>query len=755
MGKEIWRRLSGALLFGILLCGCAAPWQVPAEERAAGSVSADAGAEEAVSENVIVEPEPVAPQSVFHDAGTGADYAFKSGEQYLEIYDGEQFRPVYLNGVNIGSGYPGYFPGELAIPKETYLRWFEQIADMHCNVVRVYTTMMPAFYDALYEYNRDAAAGRKLYLLMGVWYDEDTIERTGDAYDLLEGAVGEACEQIDIIHGNCVIEERSGRAYGTYTRDVSEYVLGWILGIESDAWLVGTTDEKHPERRSYEGEYLYTGGDDIQAFDCFLCELGDKAIAYEMEHYGMQRPVSWANWPTADVMEHPDEPSYEVEDAVTIHVERFHARDNYAPGIFASYHIYPYYPEFLVLEERYTSYVDADRIINPYEAYLKQLLETHHVPVLVAEYGLPASRGCTHVNPYSGLNQGHLNEQEQGEGLCFLAENIYRNGYAGGIVFTWQDEWFKRTWNTMEYSDPERRPFWSDIQTSEQNFGLLAFDPGAENVIVKIDGNAKDWSAEDVLCSNDGLRLSVKYDQRYLYLAVQGEDLDPEEEHILIPVDETEISGSAAYGNYRFERPADFLISLNGRGDSHVYVQSYYDRYAFLYQDIDNLLDVTGYAVKDSMRFNPIYLSLNKQLFIPSTGEVKDAMHYETGALRYGNADPEAPEYDSLADFCYGKGGQEGFVELRIAWGLLNFRDPSTKEVEGDFWKKGDLVEKYIDGIWLGVTRTAPMVPMAYFTWENWDSVEFHERLKKSYYLLGDCYEKLVLPAETQKTGID
>jgi len=58
-----------------------------------------------------------------------------------------------------------------------------------------------------------------------------------------------------------------------------------------------------------------------------------------------------------------------------------------------------------------------------------------------------------------------------------MYEDIREVGAVGGLVFSWQTEWFKRTWNFAPLSDPNRRPEWSNVQTPEQQFGLLAFDP--------------------------------------------------------------------------------------------------------------------------------------------------------------------------------------------------------------------------------------------------------------------------------------
>ena len=715
-----------AVIVGTFLAGCTAPWMVPEEQ---GSAELTPGPEQALD----------------HDTQTGVDYAFRCGEQYLEIYDGTEFRPVYIHGVNIGSGYPGYYPGELAIPEETYLRWFHEISEMNCNTIRIYTTMMPSFYNAFYTYNYTADADHKLYLLMGVWYDEEMIEQTGDAYDLLKGAVSEAKEQIDIIHGNCEIDERPGRAHGVYTRDVSEYVLGWILGIESDAYLVGTTNDLHPDIHSYDGEYLYTQGEDIQAFDAFLCELGDEVIKYETDQYQMQRPVSWTNWPTADALDHPSEPAPDKEDAVTINVERFHTKAGFAPGIFASYHVYPYYPDFMYLDEDYNTYHDNDGVINTYEAYLKELRAIHTMPVLVAEFGVPSSRGCTHINPYTGLDQGKHTETEQGWCLDAMARDIYDNGYAGGLVFAWQDEWFKRTWNTMDYTDPDRRAFWNDLQTSEQNFGLLEFVPGDGRH--RLDGELTEWRENELIAEEDGLKLYAATDARYLWLAVEADAHDPAKEQVLIPFDITPLSGAQHYKDQAFERPVDFVAELNGTEsdtESHIYVHQYYDRYAFFYQKYDNLLDVTGYDDPTNENFGPILLSLNKAFTQPETGETFDALKYDTGLLRIGVGVPEDEAYDSLADLCYG----EHCLELRIPWEMLNFRDPSSKEIEDDFWQRGELCGRDISEIWLGVRCGKDQINMVSYTWADWDHVEFTERLKDSYWILQGCFGDLKIPAE-------
>lgn len=68
----------------------------------------------------------------------------------------------------------------MAITKEEYLRWFSYIGDMNSNTLRVYTILSPAFYEAFYQYNQTAK--NKLYLIQGLWMNEDDLQTYQNAY---------------------------------------------------------------------------------------------------------------------------------------------------------------------------------------------------------------------------------------------------------------------------------------------------------------------------------------------------------------------------------------------------------------------------------------------------------------------------------------------------------------------------------------------------------------------------------------------
>ncbi|MEG1585232.1 MAG: hypothetical protein RR361_09290, partial [Anaerovorax sp.] len=111
-------------------------------------------------------------------------------------------------------------------------------------------------------------------------------------------------------------------------------------------------------------------------------------------------------------------------------------------------------------------------------------------------------------------SEGNVDEKSQGEMDAAMLKDIYNEGYAGGLVFTWQDEWFKRTWNTMHGIDLLKTPYWSDYQTNEQYFGLLAFDPGKKESVCYVDGDRSEWKPEDMIADNGDTRLSMKYDEK-------------------------------------------------------------------------------------------------------------------------------------------------------------------------------------------------------------------------------------------------
>lgn len=672
----------------------------------------------------------------------GLKYISKVEGKDFFIYADGNWQKKFLTGVNIGAAKPGYFPGELAITKDEYLRWFHYISEMNAEVIRVYTTLKPAFYDALFEYN--SKAKNPLYLMQGVWVNEDDITKLNDAYanngQIKINFIKDSIDLVDIIHGNATLPLRPGFASGEYTSDVSKYVIGWILGIEWDPFFVDGTNQHNPTRGTYSGRFLTTEG--ASPFEAFLCEVGDKVLDYEAAKYKMTRALSFTNWATTDMLKHPNEP-FEKEDLSVVNIEHIKTQKEYKSGLFASYHIYPYYPEFINYQVDYANYKDEDGNTNTYRAYLKDLIARHTIPVLVAEFGVPASRGKTHESIYSGYNQGFIEETQQGEILVYLLHDIYAEGYCGGLVFSWQDEWFKRTWNTMDFDLADRRPFWSNPQTNEQEFGLLAFDPGDIESICYVDGDINDWNGDNPIYTSEETSLFVKSDEKYLYILTKMKDFDFLQDTLYVAIDLIQDQGNKQYDNGQiiFDSPADFLVQINGEDNSRIMVDAYYDSFYYLYAEMLNMLDKHAeYSKKNSGFFNKIYLCLSREFYLPETKETVPFSQFETGVLKFGDANPEHEEYNSLTDFSF----KEGNMELRIPWLLLNVMDPSTKQIISDLYKNQCIKAEETEGMRLGVgiKKAQPMAPlfieMDHYSWDTWEMPSYHERLKPSYYILKD-----------------
>ena len=693
---------------------------------------------------------------------------------YMER-DGE-YVPFEIRGVNLGVGIPGHFATDYAIDKETYLRWFQWIQELGANTIRVYTILHDDFYSAFYEYNtqREAEGEEPLWLLHGVWVNDYVQYSHRDAYDddFLQALLDDSKTLVDILHGERSLSLGRGLGSGSYRKDVSQWVIGYILGVEWEDVTVAYTDNKYPERNSYSGTYMYTT-EEATPFEAMLAQVGDSIIEYETERYRQQRLVAFSNWPTTDPFIYTPEISDHFLKCATVDAEHIRPTEAFLSGYFASYHVYPYYPDYMnylitpmgtdVQEEYYapirgvpildamedlgiTDFQDPDGRVNTYYTYLKLLNEYHTIPVVISEYGVSTGRGMAQRDANTGRNQGHMTEQEQGQALIDCYEDIMDAGSAGSIAFTWQDEWFKRTWNTMANVDLDNTPYWSDYQTNEQYFGLLAFDPGVEESISYVDGDTSEWTEDDVILSTEEGSLSMKYDEKFLYFYAQWENFDPEHDVLYIPIDTTPKSGSTYCRNYNisFERACDFVICIDGTDNSRVMVQERYEvlRAMFLREtaDMDAFVDPPEL---DSPRFKIISLMLQTATPLLTGNWSASAETYETGVLRHGNANPDSEDFDSLADFMFTEDG----VEIRIPWQLLNFANPSEMMIHDDYYENYGVEYIHIDEMYVGMAAgnaTEYRIPMASLPLEGWGkTVTYHERLKESYYILQEYWAGL------------
>lgn len=670
----------------------------------------------------------------------GISYRVKAKDDSFYIFTDGKWQKTFMAGVNIGAGEPGIFPGELTISYDTYFKWFEQISAMNANCIRVYTAMRPQFYDALRDFNEKSE--NPLFLFQGVWMNEEDIQSLSDVYaenqKIYQSFTADALALVDIIHGKGTLPERAGYASGTYTSDVSKWFGGWILGIEWEPNLVINTNTNNADKSSFDGAYLYTQG--ASPFEAFLASVGNEVIKYETETYKFQAPLAFANWITTDPITHPGEP-HQDEDKISVNMENIKTREALKANMFLSYHIYPYYPDSLNYQRDYLDYVDETGKVNTYRAYLQDLKLAHTLPIMVAEFGIPTSRGMGHESVMA-YNQGYVDEIDQGTMIIDMFNSIYKENYAGGIVFTWQDEWFKRTWNNVNFDIPDRRPFWSNIQTTEQCFGLLSFDPGETQSTCIIDGDDSDWKGTKAVSSGENGELYVKSDARYIYLCVKPKNYNFDKDTLVIPLDVIDGQGNNFYEgkNLNFDAYADFVILISGKNESRIVVDSYYDAFYYLYgEQYKMLAPIENIRTKNTGRFHQMMMCYGYEMKIPTTGETIPFKSFETGKLRFGNSNPESTEYQSLTDFNY----TDGTIEIRIPWQLLNVMDPSEKKIMDDFYAQQVITPTdYAQfKMGFGILKNNEDTPVTIslsgsYTYDNWTIPKYHQRLKPAYYEL-------------------
>ncbi len=653
-----------------------------------------------------------------------------------------------VRGVNMGAGLPGKWATDYAIDEQTYLRWFSQIQDMGANTVRVYTILSDAFYNAFYAYNQ----GREepLYLLQGVWVNDYVQNSRLDAYDdaFFKTFLDDCRKAVDVIHGRRKITvSNTNMGSGSYRKDISQWVLGYIIGVEWEDVTVCYTDEKYPERNHYQGDYFYTD-QQATAFEALLAEAGDRMVAYESARYKTQRLLAFSNWPTTDPFDYPEEVANYFMKCAKVDVEHIKTTERFLSGQFASYHVYPYYPDYLSYVSDWqslglsgaASYYDENGVPNTYRAYLTLLRQHHTMPVVISEFGVSTGRGMAQRDQNTGRNQGNQSEDEQGQALVDCFEDIMAAGCSGGCVFSWQDEWFKRTWNTMYAVDLRRTPYWSDYQTNEQYFGLLSFDPGEEQSVCYVDGDVSEWSEADVVSRpSEDLSVSMKYDEKFLYLRIHKDQLDFSKDVLYLPIDTTPKTGSNYCANYdlKFERNADFVLVLDGEHDSRLQVQARYESLRSTYYHetagLDAYLDPPDGSCPQFVNIDLILQTATPLLYGDLTANSET---YETGLLTYGDANPSHEDFNSLADFMVCADD----IEVKLPWQLLNFADPSRMKIHDDYYDGHYGVDYLsIDCLYIGVGLAGAegRIAMDKVPLEGWgNKVTFHERLKRSYYHL-------------------
>ncbi len=657
-------------------------------------------------------------------------YRVKAKGKYFQLrqYDGS-WKDFFVRGVNFGMAMPGTYHTEFPDDAATLRRWMEGMGEMNANVVRIYTLPSPQFYQALDTYNR-LHPDKPLYLLQGIWPEEQPPGNNYLAPGYQKNFLKEIEYAVDAVYGRANITERKGRAWGVYTADVSRWLLGWIAGRELESPEVIATNSLNPGV-SYKGSYV-TSGSGASPTEVWLAESMDEVVKQEMRMYGKMHPVGMVSWPTLDPRSHDYEwdtgtgKARRFNDNASIDINSIDTLPEMEAGIFGAYHIYPNYPDFMNDEKEFGYYRDAAGRFM-YGGYLREFMSGHSkYPALVAEFGLANGSSVAHFNP-DGYNHGAIQEKEQGEGILRMLEAIKTEGYAGGLVFEWMDEWVKKTWTNEPFMIPyERHIYWHNVDDPEQNYGLLAMTP--------MPPEKPEWTAID----NNGpiTKLELAHDPAYFYIDVTLDHMpDFGKQTLFIGLDTYRRDlGQMRYpvGGVPFLSGNEFLITISSQDKAELKVITTYNKFLGRY-DSKPLWDGV---------FERIVPLVNAAV-TTRDGRRIPAKYFDQSTLYRG-------DFDRQTNLWKVEGTKFRF---RIPWQRINFTDPSSLHVLHDLrWDifipvqdqlKAEKTEGVVasvmwwDNVGKKVVGRLDGDPESPFFWKGWElPPPYIERYKESYYII-------------------
>ncbi|MDT3359410.1 MAG: hypothetical protein LIR47_08685 [Spirochaetota bacterium] len=657
----------------------------------------------------------------------------RTNGRQLELFSKGSWKPYFVYGINLGIAMPGRWFTEFPQDKSLYYHWLEQMGELGVNTVRIYTLLDPQFYQAFSLYNR-IHPDRPIYLLQEVWPEEEP-----PGHDYLEPAYQKAFEEeiinvVDAIHGKARIPERRGRAYGVYDTDVSSYVLGYLVGRELEPHEVEQTDINHSGYR-FIGRYI-RATEQATPTESWLAQSCDYLLSYEQQAYGWQHPVSIVNWPTLDYLTHESERNEDGEkireynDRTTVNINHLVVGELNHVGLFGSYHIYPNYPDFMNNEPAFNAYEDEQGRFR-YGGYLQAFMEGHtNYPAVVAEFGIATGMGNAHSSP-DGYHHGGLTEEQQAQGIIRMFEAMKDQGYSGGIIFEWMDEWAKKTWTTEPYMVPyDRQILWHNAIDPEQNYGILAYE-------------AVKPMRSGAAAVGDGLvrQMEVRADASFLHVDISlARPIDLGAEQLLIGID-------TLYRDRGELKHAPLLDHLAPSGMEYVVVLDSFAGSRLLALKEANYTTYhfsTSADLRTDGLFEPMSKLINKERKLLD-GTVIQPKYEDASLLRYGSLEGNTNHWNME--------GTE--LSVRIPWTRINVSDVSSARVLDDertYYSdplRDQLATTATEGLVLSVVvadsikQTVLDAPeAATLVLPGWNQPVYQQRMKASYDLLKAYFAK-------------
>ncbi|HET6231862.1 MAG TPA: tetratricopeptide repeat protein [Longimicrobiaceae bacterium] len=717
-------------------------------------------------------------------------YPSRTHGDRFEVRTARGWQPFYVKGVNLGAALPGKHPSEFP-DSATYAGWIAGMSEMGANTVRVYTIHPPVFYRVLRQWNL-AHPSNPLWVIHGVWTElpEDD-DFDGPAWE--GDFFAEMHRVVDLLHGRADIAPRPGHSSGSYTADVSPWVLAYIIGREWEPFSVVAYNQLRAGRTGFGGRYLtVSGGTPMDAWMGKACE---EIVAYEMRTYRAQRPVAYTNWPTLDPLHHPTESTVSEEIAIRERLGEQVGRrpleyDNDATGLdasivrptaafpagyFASYHAYPYYPDFMVLDPGYGRASSPEGRSN-YFGYLREL-KAHHpgMPVVISEYGVPGSMGSAHLQPQGWHHGGHT-EEEMAAADARLTREIAESGMAGGAIFAWIDEWFKKNWITIEFEIPlERNRLWLNRLDAEQHYGMIAMEPGVVVPGRTLADRLPAWRRMPALYATaDGATVRAAADEAYLWVFVdRGRGPAWKDLYLGFDVVKPEAGDFRWPGAVGQRLPVGIEFALHASGDEvRLMADPPSNPFAITLNTqirggtvtpppaISNPLPGFFFGrweqhfnrpfislANDDGRYDSLRVVTNRRRF-GRDGTEYAGFGYDRGILRQG--EPPDGAWERL--------DREGVMEIRIPWGLIGFTDPSERRVLQDApgaTAANDFGTVTVPGIrilgamvdgggrWRSFPASGRAADVPVFTWPAWEQPRYVARRRPAFDSMRDAFTRM------------
>jgi hypothetical protein len=317
-----------------------------------------------------------------------------------------------------------------------------------------------------------------------------------------------------------------------------------------------------------------------------------------------------------------------------------------------------------------------------------------------------------------------------------MLRDVEEEGYAGGIVFEWADEWFKFTWNTVDLEVPaERRQLWRNDLTNEEHFGVVASEPGAKPVAV-LDGSGDEWQANgsQVIAESTTHVREVRAvkDEQSLYLFLRlDQDESWRDRRIVVGLDVRPGSNGGLPDAPEVYPEADVAFVLGPGSHAELLQAAWWEPTRITYGLGYGYLDVDPADMRQGSGawVQPTQI-LNRPYTVPATGEKRPAEVHELGDLVIGSGDPNDADERRLV------AAKGTVVELRVPWAVLGFGDPSSLTLY-DVRPTGPTrtLRAGRTGIAVAVDG-APLLQTRGYGWEPWQRVTWHERRKRGFDVL-------------------